>query len=191
MDKMPVSVNILKSELSKIKDNSLVIGFFKDGLNLDGELKKFDNELGNIISSYIKNNDFKADKGEVKSIFINKNIKNIILAGLGEENKYSLDVLSATIADVSKRLRDVGAERFSIFLDSFKNNFNDEAAVEKLILSSLISLYKFTEFKTKDKDKLKYIRQITILTNSNSSFEKEIKYASVVADAVKKNKRAC
>lgn len=183
------SVVVSKTELSNVKDNALLIGFFKDKSSLTGELKKLDNEYGNIISAYIKNNSFKAEKGEVKSIFVNKNIKNIILVGFGEEGKYSFDVLSNTIADVSKKLRDNSTESFSIFLESFKNNrLSDEELVEKTALSSLIGLYKFIEYKTKDKDRIKHIKQITIITNSNNNFEKELKYASIVADAVNKTR---
>ena len=189
MERNTVSAKVLKSELSKVKDNALVIGFFKDKLSLSGELKKLDKDFNNIISSCIKNNDFNGEKGEAKSVYLNKNFKNIVLAGLGEEEKYSFDVLSSTIADVSKRLRDNSTESFSIHLESFKNSkFNDEETVEKIILSALMGLYKFTEYKTKDKDKIKNIKEITIITNSDKKFDNQIKYASVVADAVNKTR---
>ena len=189
MDNAAISVKVLKIELSKFKDNALLIGFFKERLLLSAELKRLDNELNNIISSCIKNNNFKAEKGEVKNIFLNKNIKNIILVGLGEEAKYSFDILSTVIADASKKLRDNGTESFSIFFDSFNDGrFKHEDVVEKMILSSLMGLYKFIEYKTKEKDKTKNIKQISIITNSNKNFDKEIQYAYVVADAVNKTR---
>lgn len=182
-------IEVLKTELSKVKDNALLIGFFKEKLSLSGELKKLDAELDNIISSYIKNNDFKGEKNESKNIYVNKSIKSIVLTGLGEEDKYNFDVLSNSIADASKRLRDNGAESFSIFMNSFSNGkFKDEETVEKMILGSLIGMYKFTEYKTKDKDKIKNLKQITIVTDSGKNFDKEIKYASVVAEAVNKTR---
>ena len=189
MEKMAASVIVSKIEISKAKDNSLLMGFFKDKVILGNELKKFDYENNNIINSFIKNNDFKAEKGEMKNIFVNANIKNIVIIGLGEEEKYNLDVLSNIIGDISKRLRDNSTESFSIYLDSFNNGkFKEEEIAEKISLSGLMGLYKFNEFKTKDKDKMKYIKQITILTNSNKNFDKEIKYASIVADAVNKTR---
>ncbi len=186
MNKATTSVRVLKTELSKVKDNALLIGFFKDK-SLGAELKIFDNNLKNIISSYIKDNNFKGEKGEIKNIYVNKNTKNIILVGLGEENKFNHDILTTIIADASKRLRDNGTESFSIYSNSFKKN-NERELVEKIALSSLIGLYKFTDYKTKDKDNKKNIKQISIITNSNNNFEKEIKYASMVADAVNKTR---
>ncbi len=183
------SVRILKVDLSKIRDNALLIGFFKDKLGLSDEIRKFDNELGNVIGSFIRNNDFKAEKGEAKNIFVNKNIKNIVLVGLGEEEKYNFDALSTVVADVSKKLRDNGSESFSVFLSSFNNGkLKDEEMIEKIVLSSLIGMYRFTEYKTKDKDKIKKIKHVTIVTNSNKSYDKELRYAVIVSDAVNKTR---
>ena len=188
MEKSILSIKVLKSELTRIKDNALLIGFFKDKLNLSAEIKKLDKGLNNIISSCIKNNDFKGEKNEIKNIYVNKNIKNIVLVGLGEENKFSLEVLSTIIADALKRLRENGAESFSIFLNSFNNKFKDEEIVEKIALSSLMGLYKFIEYKTKENNKGKKIKEIRIITDSNNNFEKEIEYASVVANAANKTR---
>ncbi|MBI3027738.1 leucyl aminopeptidase [Candidatus Woesearchaeota archaeon] len=189
MEKATVSIKILRVEIGKIKDNALLVGFLKDKLSFDVELKKLDSNLNGVIGSYIKNGNFKGESGEVKSIFTNKDIKSIVLVGLGEEAKYSLYVLSNAIADASKRLRDNGTDSFSIFLESFNNGkFADEGLVEKVALSSLMALYKFIEYKTKDKDKAKWIKKITILTNSKQSFDSEIRYACTVADCVNKTR---
>ncbi len=185
MEKATTSVRVLKVELTKIKDNDLLIGFFKEKLRLGNEFREFEN----IISSYIKDNDFKGEKGEVKSIYANKNVKNIVLVGLGEEERYNFEVLTNTIGDVSKRLRDNGTQSFSIYLNSFINSkLKGDEAVEKITLACLIGLYKFTEYKTKDMDKIKAIKQITILTNSNKNFDRELKYSSVVAEALNKTR---
>ncbi len=189
MGKITTSVKALKIDLSKVKDNALLIGFLKDKLELTGELKKLDNEFDNIIGSYIKKNNFKGEKSEINNIFVNKNIKNIVLVGLGEEDKFDFDILKSIIADVSKRLRSNGAESFSIFLDSFKKGkFKDEETIEKITVSALLGLYKFTEYKTKDNDKTKQIEQISIIINSNKNFDNEIRYAVIVADAVNKTR---
>lgn len=189
MAKETASVRVIKSELDKAEGNSLLIGFFQDKLDLRNELKQLDSKLNNIISSYIKNSNFKGEKGELKNIYINKKLKSIALAGLGDIGKYNFDILSNTIADASKRIRDSGAESFSIFLNSFNNGkFMEGEIVEKIVLGSLMGLYKFNKYKTKDKDKIKCVKQITLIASSNKNFGNEIKYASLVADAVNKTR---
>ncbi len=185
MEKISAYVKALKNDLNKIKDNAAVLGFFKGNIKIDPSFKDFES----IINSYAKDNHFNAEKGEVRSVYVNKNVKNIILVGLGEEDKYNLDVLTNIIGDVCKRLRENETENFSIQLESFlSKKLNEEDVVEKIALACLIGLYKFTEYKTKDKEKIKYIKEITIITNSNKNFEKEIIYASVVAEAVNRTR---
>lgn len=188
MEKTTVSVKVSKTELGKIKDSSLIIGFFKENLKLSRELKNFDDANGNILSSYIKDSQYKAEKGEIKSVYINKNIKNVVLVGLGEEKKYTAEILSAVVADASKRLRDNGSGSFSINLKSFTGGLNEENAVEKTALSILIGLYRFTEYKTKDRDNIKYIDGATIITDSSKNFDRQLGYASAVGMAVNKTR---
>ena len=42
--------------------------------NLNKDLKKLDESINNLISNSIKNKDFKAEKNEIKSFYINNNI---------------------------------------------------------------------------------------------------------------------
>lgn len=185
MEKDAVSIRVAKNELNKVKDNALVIGFFKGKTSLSGELKKFDDENENIVSSYIKDLQFKGDKGETKNIYANKKVKNVVLAGLGEEDKFNFEVLSNAVADVAKKLRDISVDSFTLSLNSFKNNkLSEEDAVEKIALSLRMGLYKFADYKTKDKEDKKYIKEVTILADSNKNFDSQIKFALIVGEAV-------
>ncbi len=188
MDNKVTSFKVLKTPLENVKDNALLIGFFEGQTGLNADLKKLDKEFNGIISSYIKENRFRAEKGEAKSIFTNKGIKNVVLVGLGEEEKYNFEILSSVMADAAKKLRNGETETFSICLSSFSGHSKEEDAVEKIVLSCLMGLYKFTEYKTKDKDKIKNVKEITLITNSNKNFSSEINYAYAVSYAVNKTR---
>mgnify|MGYP001616108464 CR=1 FL=1 len=189
MNASTASVNVLKIGLSKAKDDALLLGFFKDKVELAGEIKLLDNVLGGIISRYIKDGNFKGEKSEVKVIYTGNNIKNVVLVGLGEEDKFSFEILSGVIAGASRKLRDGRIESFSVFLDSFNNKkLEDESVVEKIVLSSLIGMYQFTEYKTKDKDKIKRVKQVTLITGSGKNFENGLMRNLVIADAVNKTR---
>ena len=189
MENGTVSIKAIKSELNKVKDDAVVIGFFKDKTNLSGELKKFDDENGNIASSYIKDMKFKGEKGEIKNIYANKKVKNIVLVGLGEEGKFNTEILSNAIADTAKRIRDSYMESFSLLLNSFKGNkLREEESVEKIVLGIRMGLYNFTDYKTKDKDNKKYLKEVTIITDSSKNFENQLRYALVVGEGVVKTR---
>ncbi len=189
MKSSTTSIKILKIGLAKAKDNALLLGFFKNKVDMMGDIKLIDNSLGGIISSYIKDGNFKGEKSEVRVIYTGKNMKNIVLAGLGEGNKFSFEILSCVIASASRKLRDSKIESFCIFLDSFNDGkLDDEKVVEKIVLSSLMGLYQFTDYKTKDKDEIRHVRQITLITSSGKNFEKTLMRSLVVADAVNKTR---
>ncbi len=189
MEKTSPSIKISRIAISEINDQALLIGCFKD--NKD-KLSNIDGSINEIVSSFIKDDYFKAEKGEIKNIYLNKNIKNIVLIGLGESEKFNLDILTTLFADTSKVLRANGNKSFSILLNSFNNGkFNEEDIVEKLVISILIGLYKFTEYKTKDKNDIKlisYINQITIISNNNKNYDREIEYALTVSTAINKTR---
>ena len=92
------------------------------------------------IGSCIKSSGFSGEKSETKSIFTNSDFRNIILVGLGEEEKYTPEVLMNIVADMAKRLRDGKIENFSLWLDSFKGSFQEEDLIEKITMGCLIGL---------------------------------------------------
>jgi leucyl aminopeptidase len=181
------SVVSSKGKLADVKDNALLIGFFKDNLNLEGELKDFDTSINSVISSYIKDNKFEGDKCQTANIYVNKNVKNVILAGLGEKKDYNMEVLLKTIGDISRKIRDFGAGTFTVYLDSFNNGaLSENEITDKIALGCVMGLYTFNEYKTKDKDKLKFIEKVAILTDKEVS--DQIDKTLIVADAVNKTR---
>ncbi len=182
MEKINISVS--KEDVSKIKDEALIIGFFKGKLKLEGPVKELDGKCSGIISEFIKENTFKGDKNEAKSVYARGNVKNIILVGLGEEERYNANVMTAVVADTLKKLKASGIKNCSIVLDSFVGKLNEEDAVEKITVSSLLGLYKFTGYRTKDNGKNGSFENVRIITNSNKNFDRQVKYGIIVSEAV-------
>ena len=184
-----VEIRLAKAELNKLRDDALLIGFFKDKIEISPDIKKLDESANGLISSYMSNKLFDGDKGELKFIYLNRNIKNIALLGLGEEGKYSLETLSYLVADSLKKLRDNGILSVSILLNSLNHSkFDESEIIEKASLSSAVGLYRFTEFKTKEKSGNKNMKQVTLLSKSPESFEKELEYSLAIANAVNKTR---
>lgn len=188
---MQAEIKVTTKKLEEIKDNCLVIAFFEDKLGLSNEISKFDKTISNIIGSSIKNKDFKAEDGEKKLFYINANIKYLALLGLGKEEKFSLNKLMENIASLSRKIRGSNIKSFTLCLDSFKNkHYDDNACLEKIAQSIILSLYQFNSFKTKDLDKMKFIDTATIIVDStNINESKKIVNESVIyAETVNKTR---
>ena len=188
---MSLKIESINDALEQIKDQCLVIAFFEDKLKLNNEISKLDKSTDNIISASIKNKDFKAEKDEVKTLYINKNIKYLVLLGLGKEQEFNLDKLMGTIACLSKKLRNSNIKSYTLDLNSFKNkNFNNDTYIEKITQAIILSLYQYNRFKTKDLDKIKNIEKVNIIVdkkNLNKSI-KIVNEATIYAEAVNKTR---
>jgi leucyl aminopeptidase len=182
-----INFKAVKTSVDSVKDGALVLGFFKDKVSLDSGMKKLDAKLGGLISDYIKTSDFKAEK-EVKSVFAGREVKHVVLLGLGEEAKYSAESMCNSIADISRKLRDSKVGSFTLHLDSLRGNINESEAVEKIVVACTMGLYKFNEFKTKDKDKSKHVKSITFATGSSKDFSKQLNSGKIIGDAVNRTR---
>ena len=102
---MPLKIETISSNLDQIKDRCLVIAFFEDKLKINKEINKLDTSINNIISISIKNKDFKAEYNEVKTFYLNNNIRYLTLLGLGKEKDLTLNKLMDIMGNLSKKLR--------------------------------------------------------------------------------------
>jgi len=182
------SIKLSDIDFKKTEFNSLIIGFFEKKLSFDTNVKRIDIEFGGIISNCIKNNDFKAEKGEIKSLYVGrKNLSSIFLLGLGDEKKFTLEILSNYTASLLKKLRDADSKKVAIAASSFFNKkFSDESIIEKLAMSSLIGLYRFDKFKTLEKEKLRQITDIVIF--ADKKYQNVVDEAEIISSAVNKTR---
>ncbi len=168
--------------------NAIVIGFLQGKLSLSGKTKEINDSFGNAIGACLKNGDFRAEYAETKTLFVNKdNLRYVILAGLGEEDKYTLEKFNFLIAEISKRLRDSNTDKFGILLGSFAaGNISESQIAENAAISSLLGLHQFVEFRTKELDKIKRVSEIVLVSNNN--YEDLIKKSGVIANAIIKSR---
>ncbi|MCH8003053.1 MAG: leucyl aminopeptidase [Nanoarchaeota archaeon] len=189
---MPLETETISSKLEEIKDKCLVIAFFEDKLKLNNEINKLDNSINNVINNSIKNKDFKAEKNEIKSFYINnKNLKYLTLLGLEKEKDFNLNKLMEIVSNLSRKLRSSDINSFTIDLNSFKNKkFNNEIYLEKITQAIILSLYQFNKFKTKDLDKIKTIKKVSIIIDNKNlkNSEKIVNEAIIYSEAVNKTR---
>jgi len=174
--------------LGKINYSALVMGFFEGKLEIRGKAKEVNEKFDNVIEACIKNGDFKGEKGETKNLFINKgDLKYIVLVGLGEQSKYKLETFNSLIANISKKLRSSNIEKFGVLLETFSDGkIAEEQIAENAAISSVLGLYQFTEYKTKELDKIKNVNEITLV--SEKDINNVTNKSNVVAEAITKTR---
>jgi len=102
--------------------------------------------------------DFKADKLDLALFHGHPdlNIPRVLTIGLGEKEKVNLDVLRKAAAAALHKCRQIGLKNVLLPICQLNTIAGDKLRlVEEMIYGSFLGLYRFTQFKTKDKDKLK------------------------------------
>lgn len=185
---MAVKVEVVGRNITDVKDKCAAVAFFEDKLKLDKDTAGFDKTINNAISNSIKNRDFRAEANEIKTFYVNNgNVKYAALLGLGKEKDFSLNKLMDAASALSKKLRSMDIQSFSIYFDSFRNkNFELDSYLEKITQAFALSLYQFTKYKTKDLDKVKRVDKVGIIVNENDAnkAKKIVNDALVYAEAV-------
>jgi len=170
-------------KLEDVKDKAVVVGFFEDKLTLSKDIKKLDSGVGNSMGKAIKNKDFKGEKGEIKSLYVDANVNYVILLGLGKEKKLDIKNLMSSMGDACRKLQGTGISTFTVYLESLLGkNVNKNEVLEKVVEVIMLSLYQYTRFKTKDVDKIKKVNRVSVLVDGKA--DKLVEEALIKAEAV-------
>ncbi len=184
-----LEVTLENLDLKNIDTQCLLVGLFQDKKSLEPAVKKIDAEVGGLISSALKDDFFKGEKGELKTLYVEKLQLAIILLGFGEESKLKIEGFSDTVASTFRALRDSNYKRIGVALETLPiNKFNDEVGVEKVTLGAVMGLYSFNKYRTKDLDKIKSVEEIKLLSGNSSKFKSIVEESIIIGDAVNKTR---
>jgi len=113
-----VELKTRKVDFSKCKTDMLAVGLFSDAKELDKPNKELDRKLGGEIGRLIKLGDFDGKDGTVALVYGNGEIgaKRVLLVGLGETNKATLDTVRKGAAKAAKKAVEMKAGTLSLAL---------------------------------------------------------------------------
>jgi len=147
------------------------LGIFQDK-TLSGQQQTLDDYLEGGISELLADDDFRGEKGQTEVLFFRDGqpARRILLIGLGEREKFTLDGVrqAAGLAVQTAQQRHIGELAVELFGGEVLSEPEAEqarAAAEGLTLGS----YQFTEYKTVDTEKIFIARKATILAGPDTS----------------------
>ncbi|MHC4544248.1 MAG: M17 family peptidase N-terminal domain-containing protein, partial [Planctomycetota bacterium] len=103
---------------SKCKTELLAVGHFSDAKGLDKVNSELNRKLDGAIERLIELGDFKGKDGTSAIVYGNANIgaKRVLLLGLGERKKATLDTIRKASANAANRAVSMEAETLSLAL---------------------------------------------------------------------------
>jgi len=126
-DIIKVEIKTQTVDLAKNKTDILAVGLFSDAKELDKLNKELNKKLNGAIERLMKLGDFKAKEGTNAVVYGNNqiNAKRILLLGLGEKQKLTLDTVRNAAANAAKTSVELKAKTMSLALhNAFGSRFD-------------------------------------------------------------------
>jgi leucyl aminopeptidase len=138
-------------DFSKCKTDLLAIGLFSDPDGLDRLTRELDSKLDGAVERLIKSGDFKAKEGANAIVYGNDRIaaKRVLLIGLGEKKKATLDTVRKAAANAAKKAVGMKIGTVSLALHkAFGGRFDLSAMGRACAEGTYLGSYRYDEFVT-------------------------------------------
>jgi leucyl aminopeptidase len=184
-----MKVSFTKASFNTIKADSVIVFTFSDENLLNTTAEKLDKFLGGQLKTAISAGDFKGKEKEVLVLYpLDSNFKGhrIILAGLGEREKITLEKIRRSCAVASKKAQSLKSETIAIEFPDYsllKDKINEPLSyvAQSIVEGSVLALYKFDKYLTDEERKNKKVKEVILFSQDDS---KEIKEGVRVADII-------
>ncbi len=182
-----------KGTLNTIKADSVIVFTFSDENLIKETATKLDKFLNGQVSVMISTGDFKGKEKEVAVFYpVNSNLKSkrIILVGLGEREKVTLEKLRRSSAVASKRAQSLKSETIAIEFPDYsllkdKINENVDYIAQAIAEGSVLALYKFDKYLTDEERRSRKVREVILFSDKDSKEIREgVRVAGIVCSAV-------
>ena len=179
-----MKISVAAGMIEKQKTDGAVILLFEDE-KPGAAAGRIDKALGGMIARLMKRGDFKPKPGGVHLLYPEGRIvaERLVLAGLGKRKDLDLNRLRQAAGKAAPHLRAAGARNIMIAADGLGSGAEETA--QALTEGSVLGLYRFLKYKTKEENNNKEdVQAVTIVTESAASLkamQKGAKTGEVIA----------
>ncbi|MHC4573860.1 MAG: leucyl aminopeptidase [Planctomycetota bacterium] len=150
-----VELKTRKVDFTKCKTDLLAVGHFSDSKGLDKINSELNRKLDGAMERLIALGDFKGKDGTSAVVYGNGRIeaRRVLLVGLGERKKATLDTLRRAAATAAKQSVAMKAERLTLALHrAFTARFGPDAMGRVMAEGTYLGSYRYDEFVTESEN---------------------------------------
>jgi leucyl aminopeptidase len=154
-DIIEVEMKTQTVDFSKCKTDILAVGLFSDAKELDKLNKELNSKLNGAIDRLMELGDFKAKDGTSAVVYGNgeTGAKRILLVGLGEKKKVTLDTVRNAAAQAAKTSVELKAKTMSLALHkAFGGRFDLSAMARACGEGTYSGSFRYDEFITENEN---------------------------------------
>ena len=178
-----MKIVVRTERIEDIKTDAIAIGLFeKQGIE---RYKGLDRAADGLISILIKRGEFKGKADEMLFLISPAGLKakRMLLLGLGEKKKFTVDKLRQASAKAGQEMRSKGLKNFAMPVLSIQE---DKKRIGQAIAEGLLlGLYQFEEYKTEKKEEKKIDNVIIAVEKreDEEKIKKGVKVGEILSEA--------
>ena len=167
-----MKIVVKKGEITEFRTEAAIVPCFEGRRELQGKVKLLDKKSGGLIKEIIGAGDFEGKLFELSVRYTGGIVpaKRIVLVGVGKKADFTTEKLRGAFATAAQCVRSLKIKEFSTSLDFiFSNRPRDEIA-RAVVEGVSLGLYQYTSFKTIDRDKIRAIKEFTIIEENEKAY---------------------
>lgn len=180
---MNISLDFI--EWNSIKADAVIIYTFED--KDTEEFKKVKELYKQQVDDLYKSKEF---RGKTKTLALirapESSYKRIALGGLGKEKEFDFTMFMSLNSTLVATLQDKGLKNIAIVIPRLPKK-EEEECIELATISSMSGAYRFTKYKTVEKEDINYLENIVLLYSGKNKdkVQKKFRKAMILADSIR------
>jgi len=184
-----LEIDVQSADIIGIDTPALVVNLFRGVKKPGGATGAVDKALGGVITQLIKDGEIKGGAGETTLIHTLGKIRprRVLVAGLGPQEKFDVQVVRRVLAEVVRFLRRKGiSSAATIAHGAGIGGLDPQSSGQAIAEGAHLGLYKFGTYLTKDSDSTNEFERLTVVELDKTrakAIEAGVKLGSTVAKA--------
>ncbi|MBU4120147.1 MAG: leucyl aminopeptidase family protein [Proteobacteria bacterium] len=184
-----MKIHVKKGDLAESATEAAVVAHFEGEPGLDGAAARLDKMSGGFIGDVIGQGDFTGRLYQILVIYSRGSVpaKRMVAVGLGKRSDLTLERLRGAFSKAAQHIRSLNIGEFATSLDLGSVALSIDRIAEAVVEGVRLGLYRFTPFKTAEREQIREIANFTILDTENGALKiikAAVKTAGIIADAV-------
>jgi len=163
-----MKIHVQRGKIAAYRTKALVLAHFEDSVSPEGPASLLDQSCGGQIRDLLAGGDFQGKLYQTSVLYMRGAIpaKRIVMAGLGKRADFDLEKLRGAYAKAVQQIRALNLRECAITLDSGLLNRPLSELTEAVLEGMMLGLYRFTPYKTIDRENIADIQHIHIVVEN-------------------------
>ena len=180
-----MKIRVQRGKATAYRTEALVALHFEDGILSQEPAGLVDRASGGQIGNLLASGDFRGKLCQTAVIRTGGAMpaRRIVVVGLGKRADFNLEKLRGAYAAAARQVRDLNLKEFALAVDGGVLDLPLPQVAEAILEGALLGLYRFTPYKTVDREDMTDVRDIHVIEDDEERL-KMIGKAAGTAEAV-------